>query len=93
MIEVRIPAALRDDAQGRATIAVDASGACTVAAVLNLLFAQYPRLRARVLDDTGAVRRFVNVFVDDVELARSLDTAVSDGATVYIFHSIAGGAM
>ena len=53
----------------------------------------HPGFRDRLLDDNGALRRFVNVFVadDDVRYLQGLDTAVPDGETVAIIPAVAGG--
>ena len=62
--------------------------------VIAALEADAPRAsRARVLDDAGALRRFVNVYVgdEDVRFADGLATAVADGAQVSIIPAVAGG--
>ena len=52
-----------------------------------------PGIGARVLDDAGALRRFVNVYVDDedVRFTDGLATPVKDGALVSIIPAVAGG--
>ena len=57
---------------------------------LDALFERTPRLRSYLLDDRGALRRHVRVFVDGTtenDLARRLD----DGAEIYIMQSLTGG--
>ena len=63
------------------------------AEVLDSLEATHPGIRARVLDDDGAIRRFVNVYVndDDVRFAEGLATATPDGASISIIPAVAGG--
>ena len=53
----------------------------------------HPGIRARVLDDDGAIRRFVNVYVndDDVRFAEGLATATPDGTSISIIPAVAGG--
>jgi molybdopterin converting factor small subunit len=53
----------------------------------------YPGLGARVLDDDGALRRFVNVFVadEDVRFLDGLDTVLVAGQTVSLVPAVAGG--
>ncbi len=87
---VRIPTILRSYTGG--ANAVQASGD-TVTAVLDSLEADYPGIRARILDDSGALRRFVNVYVgdDDVRFVGGLDAEVGDGAKVSIIPAVAGG--
>ena len=58
-----------------------------------MLATQYPELAARICDEAGAVRRFVNVFVGDEELRAlaGLDTVVNDGDVISIIPALAGG--
>lgn len=65
----------------------------TLAEVIEALEAAHPGFRDRLLDDDGALRKFVNLFVDDddVRYLDGLDTVVSDGITVSIIPAVAGG--
>lgn len=65
----------------------------TVREVLDAYFAQHPATRSYVLDEAGAVRRHVAVFVgDDVITDReALTDAVSDGSTIHVFQALSGG--
>jgi molybdopterin converting factor small subunit len=87
---VRIPTPLRSFTGGAAELPV-APG--PLSAVLRELDTSYPGLAARVLDDAGALRRFVNVYVgdDDVRFLSGLDTDVADGVAVSIVPAVAGG--
>ena len=87
---VRIPTILRTYTGGQNE--VEASGH-TVAHVLESLEADYPGLRARIVDDAGALRRFVNVYVgdDDVRFIGGLEAEVPDGGKVSIIPAVAGG--
>lgn len=87
---VRIPTPLRSLTGGTPEIPVAAG---SLATVLKELDAAYPGFGARVLDDAGAIRRFVNVYVgdDDVRFLSGLDTAVAEGVTVSIVPAVAGG--
>jgi molybdopterin synthase sulfur carrier subunit len=89
-VSVRIPTILRPYTQGEAV--VTAEGA-TLLDVLNALDVLYPGLRGRVLDDEGALRRFVNVYVsdDDVRFAEGLATPTPDGTSISIIPAVAGG--
>ncbi len=65
----------------------------TLSEVLTDLNAQFPGFDDRLFDETGALRKFVNVFVadDDVRYLDGLDTVVPDGETVSIIPAVAGG--
>lgn len=90
MPTVRIPTPLRSITGGVAEVTVDGADLRTVVANLEAL---HPGLADRLLDDNGALRRFVNVFVrdEDVRFQSGLDTAVGDGDTVSIVPAVAGG--
>jgi len=89
-VSVRIPTILRTYTGGEAE--VTAEGA-TLGEVIESLEKSYPGIAARVLDDTGKLRRFVNVYVndDDVRFADGLQTATPDGASVSVIPAVAGG--
>ncbi|KAF4409540.1 MULTISPECIES: MoaD/ThiS family protein [Streptomyces] len=89
---VRIPTILRQYTGGSAEVQVDPAGP-TVAETLRALEAGHPGILARVCDEQGALRRFVNLYVDDedVRMAEGLDTKLSDGALVSIIPAVAGG--
>ncbi|PJE97382.1 molybdopterin synthase sulfur carrier subunit [Streptomyces carminius] len=89
-VSVRIPTILRTYTGGRAE--VPAEGA-TLAEVLADLEKNHQGISARVLDDSGKLRRFVNVYVndDDVRFAEGLQTATPEGANVSIIPAVAGG--
>ncbi|CAB4866801.1 MAG: molybdopterin synthase sulfur carrier subunit [Actinobacteria bacterium] len=87
---VRIPTILRTYTGGAAEVTVSGSTLQETIADLDL---QCPGIAARVLDDGGALRRFVNVYVndDDVRFLESLNTPIGDGAQISIIPAVAGG--
>ena len=89
-VTVRIPTQLRPLAGGNATLATEAG---TIADVLKALDAAHPGFQDRLFDESGKLRRFVNVFVaeEDIRFLDGLDTPVADGATVSIVPAVAGG--
>ena len=89
-IEVRIPTILRTYTGGEK--AVDASGA-TLGALVDDLEANHPGIKERLVEDSGELRRFVNVYVDDedVRFTGGLGTELPDGAQVVILPAVAGG--
>lgn len=89
-VTVRIPAQLRTLTGGAGELALAGS---TVVEVLKDLDASHPGFADRLFDDTGALRRFVNIFLDDedVRFLQALDTPVTDGQTLSIVPAVAGG--
>ncbi|HKU10938.1 MAG TPA: MoaD/ThiS family protein, partial [Sinomonas sp.] len=53
----------------------------------------YPILARRIRDETGRLRRYVNVYVDgeDVRRRDGLETPVADGQEILVIQSVAGG--
>lgn len=90
---VRVPTILRTYTGGASSVSVGIDGAATVSDVIAALESDHPGVRARVLDETGQIRRFVNVYVDeeDVRFADGLGTPVAPGATLSIIPAVAGG--
>ncbi|MDH3583838.1 MAG: MoaD/ThiS family protein [Phycisphaerae bacterium] len=89
-VTVRIPTPLRNLTDGAET--VEGSGA-TVGEVIADICASHQGLRDRLYDDGGAIRRFVNVFLnnEDIRFEQGPDTAVKDGDELSIIPAIAGG--
>ena len=89
-VSVRIPTILRTYTGGESE--VSAQGA-SLAEVLDDLEANHPGIKARILDEQGAIRRFVNVYVgnDDVRFLEALDTKTPDGVQVSVIPAVAGG--
>lgn len=92
-VRVLLPGALAEVAGGRRHLEVPVGPAAVVGDVLDALGAEHPALGRRLRDETGALRRFVNVFVDgrDVRDLAGVQTAVADGAEVQVLPSVAGG--
>ena len=94
-MRVRIPTILRTYTGGANVVTVSPvqPGSPAVADVITALESEYPGIQARVLDEQGNLRRFVNIYVedDDVRFGQGLQTLVSAGATVSIIPAVAGG--
>lgn len=88
--KVKIPTILRSYTAGLSE--VEAQGT-TLREVLTNLDQQYPGIGGRVLDDSGQLRRFVNVYIDDddVRFLTGLDSKVEKGSSVSIIPAVAGG--
>jgi sulfur-carrier protein len=90
MATIRIPTPLRKLTDGKEEVKV--TGA-TVRAALDDLDRLHPGLRGRIFDDSGAVRKFINVFAaeEDIRFLQGLDTPVKDSDEISIVPAIAGG--
>ncbi|MCU1449706.1 MAG: molybdopterin synthase subunit MoaD [Acidimicrobiales bacterium] len=90
MSKVRVPTQLRSLTGGASEVVVEGS---TVAELLKGLDAAHPGFAERLFDDSGALRRFVNVFLDDedVRFLQNLDTPVRESQTLSIVPAVAGG--
>ena len=89
-VHVRIPTVLRKFTDQQATVEVQPG---TVSDVIQQLESRFPGLERQLLTEEGELHRFVNVYVND-EDARyldGLDTKASDGDTVSVLPSVAGG--
>jgi len=89
-VTVRIPTQLRTLSGGASEVQVEGG---TVAEVLKALDAAHPGFGERVFDASGALRRFVNVFVadEDIRFLQGTDTPTPDGAVVSVVPAVAGG--
>ena len=87
---VRIPTPLRSLTKGNAEI--QATGD-TVEGLVEDLERQFPGLKERLIDGSGELRRFVNIYVneEDIRFLQSKKTALKDGDQVSIVPAIAGG--
>src|SRR5262245_61770686 len=90
MIRLKIPTVLRGATNASKIIEVEGA---TVREVLTVAIDLHPDLQARLFDDEGQLRRFLNVFVDesDIRFERGLDTPVASGQTVSLLPAVAGG--
>jgi sulfur-carrier protein adenylyltransferase/sulfurtransferase len=89
-VTIRIPAALKQYASGGQEVSVAAN---TVAEALDQLVEQHPSLRPHLYDERGALRNFVNAYVneEDSRVLGGSTAKVRDGDTITIVPSIAGG--
>jgi molybdopterin converting factor small subunit len=89
-VTVRVPPVFRTMTGGAAQVRVEGA---TVGEVLSDLDGHHPGFKDKLLDDGGALVRYVNLFVDDddVRFLDGLDTPVPEGGTVSIMQAVAGG--
>ena len=89
-VRVRIPTPLRSATDGAAELSLDAP---TVAVAIGELESRYPAIRGRLRDESGALRRFVNLYVngEDVRFLTGLQTTLNNGDELSIVPAVAGG--
>jgi molybdopterin synthase sulfur carrier subunit len=89
-IQVRIPTPLRKLTNNEELVPVTAT---TVGGAITELQARFPGIKERLLDEQGAVRRFVNVYVneEDIRFLQNQQTPLKDGDEISIIPAIAGG--
>lgn len=90
MVSVRIPTPLRQLSADRDELDIEAS---SVATLIEELERECPGMKARLCDEGGSVRRFINLYVnnEDIRFLDGVDTELKDGDTVSIIPAIAGG--
>jgi sulfur-carrier protein len=90
MAKVRIPTPLRKLTNNEELVEVNAA---SVGAAIVELQSRYPGIKERLVDDTGAIRRFVNVYVneEDIRFLQNQDTPLKNGDEISIIPAIAGG--
>ena len=89
-LKIIIPTPLRRITGDAETVEIETG---TVAEILAKLDNRYPGFRARVCEESGQLRRFINIYVDgeDIRFLDNLSTLVPDGAELAIVPAIAGG--
>jgi sulfur-carrier protein len=85
-----VPTPLRKLSNGQSKIQFDAAN---VAELIERAESKYPGFRERILDSDGEIKRFINVFVNgvDVRTLQGKATAVKDGDEVSVIPAMAGG--
>ena len=88
--KVRIPTPLRKLTNNEEVVEVRGA---TIDEAISELQSRYPGIKERLLDETGNVRRFVNVYVneEDIRFLQNQQTPLKDGDEISIIPAIAGG--
>ena len=89
-VSVRIPTPLRKLTNEQDVVAAQAG---SLAQCIEALDSSYPGLKERLCDESGELRRFVNIYVngEDVRFLSGLQTALKSGDEVSIVPAVAGG--
>jgi molybdopterin synthase sulfur carrier subunit len=85
-----MPTPLRKFTNGADEVAAQGQN---VRALVDDLEKSYPGIKERICDETGKIRRFVNVYVngDDIRFLQNLETSLKEGDNISIVPAIAGG--
>ena len=88
--KVRIPTPLRKLTNNEELVEVNAA---TIGGAIAELQARFPGIKERLVDETGGIRRFVNVYVneEDIRFLQNQETALKEGDEISIIPAIAGG--
>lgn len=88
--KVRIPTPLRKLTNNEELVEVNAA---TVGEAISELQTRFPGIKERLMDESGGIRRFVNVYVneEDIRFLQNQETVLKDGDEVSIIPAIAGG--
>jgi molybdopterin synthase sulfur carrier subunit len=88
--QIRIPTPLRKLTNNEELVEVNAP---TIGGAIAELQSRYPGIRERLLDETGSIRRFVNVYLneEDIRFLQNQETPIKDGDEISIIPAIAGG--
>ena len=89
-VPVLIPTPLQKFTNDEASVGLEAS---SVTALIEALEERYPGIKARLCDDSGKLRRFLNIYVnsEDIRFLDNESTALGDGDEVSIVPAVAGG--
>jgi len=89
-VQIKIPASLRKFVANQDTVSVDGSD---VRQALDALESAHPGIKSKLCDDSGNVRRFINIYAnsEDIRFLENLDTRLAEGAELQIVPAIAGG--
>ncbi|MXX91858.1 MAG: MoaD/ThiS family protein [Chloroflexi bacterium] len=89
-VSVKIPTPLRRLTDQQSTVSADGGD---VSAMIESLDGSFPGIKARLCDDSGELRHFVNIYVngEDIRYLDGTDTGLSDGDEVSIVPAVAGG--
>ncbi|MBI1871757.1 MAG: MoaD/ThiS family protein [Chlamydiae bacterium] len=87
---VRVPTPLRKITNGQGEIQATAKN---ISELIENLEKNFPGMKGRLCDETGNVRKFINIFIneEDIRFKENLKTALKDGDDISIVPAIAGG--
>ena len=90
MATVRIPSPLRRYTDNQSKVQ---SNGATITELIEDLDNQYPGVKSRLCDDSGQIKRYVNIFVngEEIRTLQGSETTVTESDEVSIIPAMAGG--
>ncbi len=87
---VRVPTPLQKLTKNQAEVKVSSAN---IRELIEDLEKRFPGIKERICDETGKIRRFINIYVneEDVRFLQQEETPLKDGDEVSIIPAIAGG--
>lgn len=88
-----VPRLLQTLVGGSAELRLDVDGGATVSELLDAIGAQFPTFNRRLRDETGSLRRYVNIYLEGTDIRRlqGLQTQAAAGQELMVIQSVAGG--
>jgi sulfur-carrier protein len=92
-VTVRLPGALRELARGERALEIELDEGADVATLLDAIGAGWPAIERRIRDETGTLRRHVNVFVGEANIRDGAGQGepLADGAQIHVIPAVSGG--
>lgn len=92
-VKLLVPRLLQPLVGGNGELQLDVGEGAPLGELLDAVAAQFPVLGRRLRDETGTLRRFVNIYRDgdDVRRLQGLKTRIAAGQELMIIQSVAGG--
>jgi sulfur-carrier protein len=92
-VTVRLPGALRELARGERALEIELDDGADVATLLDAIGAGWPAIERRIRDETGTLRRHVNVFVGEANIRDGAGQGepLADGAQIHVIPAVSGG--
>ncbi|MEM9214587.1 MAG: MoaD/ThiS family protein [Cyanobacteria bacterium P01_F01_bin.150] len=89
-VKVLIPTPLQKFTQNQATVECDGAN---INELMDSLDTKCPGIKARLCDESGTLRRFINFYVneEDIRFLQNAETELNDGDEVSIVPAVAGG--
>ncbi|MET4002424.1 MULTISPECIES: MoaD/ThiS family protein [Arthrobacter] len=92
-VRILVPTLLQPLVGGSAELRLEVGAGAPLSELLDAVAGEFPVFGRRVRDETGKLRRYVNIYLDGDEVRRldGLETQIAAGQELMIIQSVAGG--